>query len=84
MVPLRQESKKLPGLSNAANTPNKTRVGTCPGPKQRSTDDDPDRSCAHEQTGMDSEEHQMRNGGGRNRQIVVLALKTMLPQAKST
>lgn len=42
-APLRQKSKKLPSLSNAANISRKTRVGTGPGPKQRSTDDNCDR-----------------------------------------
>lgn len=41
--PLRQKRKKS-GLSNTANIPKTIRIGTCPGPKQRSTDDNCDRA----------------------------------------
>lgn len=49
-----EKEKKWPSLSSATNIPNKTGVGTCPGPKWRSTDDNLGRRCAAEQTGQKS------------------------------
>lgn len=71
-------------FSSATNTPNKTGVGTCPGPKRRSTDDNLGRRCAAEQTGLGSEEHQMRGGHGNSRQPLSSAFNISLPQARTT